>query len=663
MKIEVWTGQTKAPQSTMLFPVLLGKEDEDRVFLLMQTEGKPHGIDNLKEECMSVLTHAVVEGEGEGYVRLESALKELNGLLKGFVLSDAVRDVHAVVGLLEKDGTLHLSHVGRAEAYVVRDGNAIQVTEYYRGKPPSAFMHIVSGEVQEKDHFIVSTQRLLRSMTPAQLAHMVHQSGDNAVESIVSTLTAEKEIACVLHISIATKVSIVTPGATSTRNMPRMRPQVSTTSFTLTDAVGGVLKKIQLPSLLSRKKHGEPLLSSLRERSSQFFKDLFHPERKQRAHLLLLAGAAAIFLIIWVGVQLSLTSQRSSTREQLQQTLTQVTTDIATAETRQLAGEIDGANANLERAEQGAKQIIANESGLFRSEALDLLDRIKSKREEMNHIIRLVPPRIMANISAKKSDVMALGFIGYPNGEFVVYDRQDLYRVSLNSVENSDRLNADELILDGVSFPRFSANIFLTTGNSIIEVSGDQPTTMKTEDSAGWVTGVDMKTYLRYLYILAPERKQIYKYEHLTNKYGPPSEYNVSGDLTGAIDMTIAGPVFVLRDLAASGGASGDRDVVKLLRGEKQTFTIRNLPVGALKNVSKIYKSSSTGNFYFLDPVDKRIIITSNDGDIGDSLYLKQYILDSDQVGKLKDLYVDAEDTQLYILDDKKVYAVDLQSR
>ena len=83
--------------------------------------------------------------------------------------------------------------------------------------------------------------------------------------------------------------------------------------------------------------------------------------------------------------------------------------------------------------------------------------------------------------------------------------------------------------------------------------------------------------------------------------------------------------------------------------------------IKTLNGVTKIFKSSPTGNFYFLDSEGKRIIVTTNDGDLGDSLYLKQYLLDSDQVGNLKDLYVDAEDARLYVLDEKKLYAIDLQ--
>lgn len=668
MKIEVWKGQTKAPSGTALVPVVLGEQKGERVFLIMQSEGHASGSDNLREECTNVLKHAVLEGEGDGYDRLESALKELNGLLKGFLVSGAVKDVNAVVGLLEKGGTLHISHVGRAEAYVIRDGTAVQITEYSRTKAPMAFMHIVSGPVQSRDHFIIATTRLLRSMTPAQLAQTVQHGGETAVHTIVQTLAAEKEAACILHIALtgSAQEEEETPREINRPTNTRRGRGREKNMSSLLSGVSGIVNRVDWSTLFTRvrgpKGNMKKTASSFTIMVSQFLKDLYDPDRKRRAHLLLLAGSAAAFLIIWMLVQLTLSSQRSQTKGELATLVKQINADISTAETRQLAGDTDSANAILERADQHAREVMTNESGLYLSEARELLDRIKSKREEMNRVIRVTPPRVMANLSGKKADIAAQGFIGLSNGEFLVYDRQDLYSVSLNTVENADHLGSEELILDGDNFPRYQSKIFMTTGNSVIEILNGQPTTMKTEDAAGWVTGTDIKTYLRYLYVLAPERKQIYKYERLASRFGPPAEYNVNGDMTGALDMTITGPVYVLRDTSASGGKTDEREVVKLLRGEKQTFNIRNLPPEALNGVTKIFKSSTSGNFYFLDPKNKRVVVTTNDGDLGDSLYLKQYVLDSDQVGTPKDLFVDAEDTRLYVLDEKKLYAIDLQA-
>ena len=185
-----------------------------------------------------------------------------------------------------------------------------------------------------------------------------------------------------------------------------------------------------------------------------------------------------------------------------------------------------------------------------------------------------------------------------------------------------------------------------------MELIEGQPTAMKTDDPAGWLTGPDIETYIRFLYVLSPQNNQILKYERLSNRYSEPSEYNVNGDLTGALDMTIDSDVYVLRQ----GG-----EVTKLFRGEQRNFTIRNLPIGALENTTKIFKASDRGNIYFLDPEEGRVIVTRTDDDLGESLYLKQYVLEGDQIGTLQDLYIDPDETQLLILDEKRLYSINLQ--
>jgi hypothetical protein len=296
--------------------------------------------------------------------------------------------------------------------------------------------------------------------------------------------------------------------------------------------------------------------------------------------------------------------------------------------------------------------VMDNELGLYRMEALDLLERIRSKREEINNIVRLAP-RVVANLAAKTSDVAARGFIGLSDGEFMAYDRQHLYRVLLNSVENPRRLTDEELIVAGISFPRYQTLVFQTTGNALIEIIAGQATVMKTEDPAGWVTGQAMEAYLRYLYILSPENNQIYKYERLSNRYGNPAPYNINGALGNAIDMAIDGNIYVL---IANGS------IVKLLRGEVKPFVIRHAPEGLLKDTTKIFKVLD-GNLYLLDPVGARIIVISDGGATGESSYLKQFVLEGNQIGKLADLYVDPDEARVYVIDEKRIYAVDLGTK
>ena len=671
MQVEIAMGQTSMSYPGIsLIPIVLGDARDERVFLLLQIEGKNEGIDHLRDEVVNILTHAILDADGGVYERLESSLKELNGLLKGFFLSEVVRDIHAIIGVLTQDNILHLSHAGRAEAYLIRDGAASQITEYVRGKASSSFTHIVTGDLEAGDHVVVSTQRLLRSLTPAQLTKIIQRGGD-VLSSIIHTLEGEKESAVLAH--------LVVQG----RNEPRrlddqiekssLRSHVALQAGSMVSGVSSAIKNAVNSSEITTKIRGVPskACSAISHYVSVFFsiitnlqKDLSNPQRKRRAHFLLLAGAIGAFIVVWIAIQLLVTGQRSQTQSQFEALLEQITSDISIAENRQLGGDPDSANLILKRAEERARQILSNESGLFRSDALKLLERITAKREEINKVVQVLPTTL-ANLSAKNPDVKAEGFVSVSKGEFLVYDNKDLYRVALNSVDLLEQLDAGDRFLRSANFPRFQSTVFLTSGNSLSEFANGQLTTMKTEDAAGWLTGKDIETYLRYLYVLVPEKKQIFKYERLSGRYGPPIEYNVSGDISGALDMTIAGPVYILRNSAdaKTDAAQAEPEVIKLFRGEKQSFVIRNLPPDAMKGVTRILKSSPTGNFYFLDPVNKRVVVTTNDGDLGDSLYLKQYVLNADQIGVLQDIAVDQDDTRMYLLDDHKIYVLELSGK
>ena len=654
MDIALQTGHTKANAGESLVSLSLTSERGEHACLLLQIGASPKDAKTLEEECTTIVKHALLDSEGDSWSRLDGTLKEMNGLFKGLLVSETVQDIHALLAIMDAKKMLHVSHAGRAEAYLVRGGQTSQITEYSKGKPSPVFVHISSGQLEPRDIVVFSTQRLLRTVTPAQLSQL-SQRGDQLLDEIIIQLDAERE-----HASVAT---LHVPGKNQRvlEDEPASRPAVSSRRTGRQRSGASFLSRFSglLPVVTKRLRSGvaasaglSGFTKALRERASEFLADLKHPERKRRAHLLLLASAVAAFLVIWMVVRLSTSSQRSKTRAELEDLVTKINTEIRTADNRRLTGDIDSANAILQQAEERAKQVMDSESGLFRVEALDLLDRIRSKREEINNIIRL-PPRLVVNLSAKNPDVEAQGIIGVGDGEFTIFDRQDLYRVLLNSVDDPDRLSDEELIMDGANFSRYKSLAFLTTGNSVIEMIANQPTTMKTEDTAGWKSGNDIETYLRFLYILSPEKNQIYKYERLSNRYGPPVEYNVNGTLSKALDMVIDSSVFVLNE---------DGTVTKLLRGEVQPFVIRHAPDDVLADATKLFKVTDS-NIYFLDPKRARVIVTTDGGGTGEASYVKQYVFESDQIGTLQDLFVDPDQAHLYVLDEKRLYVVDLATK
>lgn len=659
MEVTVRAGSTKAPRDTKLEALSLVSARGESVLLLMEMLGKERDVQTAQRECEGIVRHALLETEGDAAERLDGTLKELNGLLKGMLLSRAVEDAHLIIAVLDEEDTLHVSHAGRAEGYLIRKGVASQVTEYTSGKPTPAFVHIASGKLERRDDIILSTQRLLRTLTPAQMAKL-GQHEERLLDHLIRTLEAEGEHAALALISVSAAVQQPLPQrsvALPSRRIGRSTSLKSRGRFPVLPSIEVVVPLLARAATAGGRSIARagtviiPLLNvgRIRALSQSFLDDLVHPERKRRAHFLLLAGAVALLLMIWVVVHLFTSTQRSKTRAELVALVEQINQEIQTAENRRIIGDTDAANAILERAQERAKQVMDSESGLFRVEALNLLERIRSKEEEINNIVRL-SPRVVAHLAAKAPDIVAQGMIGLSDGEFIVYDRQNLHRVLLNAVEAPSRISETELIIDGIGFPRFQTLLFLTTGNGVMEIINGQPVLMKTEDPRGWVGAKVATTYLRYLYLLAAQEKQIFKYERLSNRYASPVEYNVNGDLTGAIDMAIDGSVYVLKE----GGT-----VLKLFRGETQPFVIRRAPEGLLKDATIIYKHP-IGRFYFLDPAHARIIVVSDGGASGEAAYVKQYVLEGEQVGTLKDLYVDPDEAHLYVLDEKRVFVVDL---
>lgn len=659
MDVSVQTGFTKAPRDVSLVSLELRSARGEPVVFLMEIVARSADVRLVERECETVVQQALLETEGDAAQRLDSTLKELNGLLKGFTLSRAVEEVHMLLGILDESQTLHVSHAGRSEAYLIRRGAASQITEYSPGKPTPAFVHIASGLLEAKDMVLFSTQRLLRAVTPAQLTQIV-QHEDKVLTSITRSLEAEQEHASLALLAMpvsakkAPEEEVVLPRRSAARTR---RGRTSASVFASSASAAKNLLDLTGRMFSGVRAKGMPVrldflpVERMRSGLKNFLEDLVDPKRKKRAHMLLIAGALAVLLTIWAGAHLITSSQQGKTKAELQQLIDDINKELQVAENRRVIGDSESANSILSRAEQMAKEVLSNESELFRMEANDLLGIIRSKQEELNNVVRL-SPRVVANMSGKAADVSAKGMVAVGDGEFLAYDSSSLYRVVLNSVEDPKAITeGDDVLISGTWLPRFSISAFLTSGHAMLELVDGQIAAAKTDDPAGWVSGTDVEGYLRFLYVLAPDAKQIYKYERQNTRYTAPVGYNVNGDLTGAIDMAIDGNVYVLKE----GGT-----VLKLFRGETQPFSLRRAPEGVLSGTTKIFKVQN-GNFYFLNPQTKRVIVATDGGSTGESTYVRQYVLENDQVGTLKDLFVDADQSRLYVMDEKRIYGIDLQ--
>ena len=647
MDLNIQTGQTKAPSGVKLIAQTHKSALNEQVILLLQVHASPSESKTLEKEAVDIMKHALLETEGEAAHRLDGTLKELNGLFKGLLAARKLDDVHAILAIIDATGSLHVSHAGRAEAYVIRGGSASQITEYTRGKPTPAFVHIASGSLENGDHVVCATQRLLRTLTPAQLSKLAPH-GDGLTDEIISALQSEKEISALSHVHV---VGSLAPQKTPRKKKAPARKPGNRRGRRRSGASAGSILSTVTAALISLWESIQSLglLARVQDIVTGVLSDLGDPKRKRRAHLFILATVFGAILLIWIIVNVTVGGKNSAVEAELQQIITEVEQDLETAENRYLTGEIDSANAILQRAYEQISYVIDHPSEKFRKEAHLILGRVRSKQEQVNNIERH-PPNVVAELADRHPDVSARGIIGLGEGEFYAYDAQSIYRILLNTVEDPEKVVDEELIRHGTPFPRYQSTVFQTNAGTIVEIIDGQSTTMKTEDPAGWIAGTAMEAYLRYLYVLSPENNQIYKYERFSNRYSSPSEYNIDGNLEGALDVAIDGNVYILKE----GGT-----IVKLFRGEAKSFTIDHLQENLLQGSTKIYKVFD-GNFYILQPGEKRVVVVEDSDASGNASYVKQYILEGQGIGVLRDLYVDEDETKLYVLDEKRLYSIDL---
>ena len=115
MDMVVKTGSTRAPRSVLLSCTEERSAQGERTVMLFEIHGDESAAKTVRRECENVLRHAFLDTEGAATERLDGALKELNGLLKGMLVSGAIEDLHMLIAAVEDGGMMHVSHAGRAE--------------------------------------------------------------------------------------------------------------------------------------------------------------------------------------------------------------------------------------------------------------------------------------------------------------------------------------------------------------------------------------------------------------------------------------------------------------------------------------------------------------------------------------------------------------------
>jgi len=149
-------------------------------------------------------------------------------------------------------------------------------------------------------------------------------------------------------------------------------------------------------------------------------------------------------------------------------------------------------------------------------------------------------------------------------------------------------------------------------------------------------------------HIFSPENNEIFGFSKTISGYenGSPWLKDKSLPLSKVNSMGIDGYVYLL---------TGEGEIIKLLTGAPVEFKQAELTM-PLHNPTRLVINDRLKHLYVLDPTNKRVVVYDTLGNL-----TAQYLLPNSQ--KLKDITVSVNEESLFILDDSKVYEVQLKDK
>lgn len=632
-------------------------EEGGQIFVTLEIQNNPVDAEEIGGVIFEMMQKIFFEDLSvDPYERFEGALKEINRVLAEFrqqKMSGYIGNLNVVVAAVVGN-QLFLTQCGDAEAYLIRKRYVSIISEGLSDDTGSAediFVSIANGEVEPGDFVLFSTSRLIRYISKTDLGQCIHKSSVveslNEIQDVISTeilgrvgLTgilfkkaASGEVAEIERKVDEETTSVLESGASKeSASVRRMTGKFLNIFKGRKPARGG--------RRVSASEVGGEALSVL-SKGWQFFKrGLFSGGFGKEKLLSLL-----IIVIVVLLIGMVFAGGRQSKREEIAElntVLNQVQERIAQAETRGTYDK-EAAKLILDRAYEDARRVL--DSGHFRDKAGMFLLEIEETRDRLDNVERIREPKVVADLTTKRSDISALGFANVRDRVFV-YDSNGLYEIVLDQVQDPLTVSDDEVIVSATGFGERNSILFLTQRGNIIEFREGVMSVMNTEDG-NFRRGISLLAWGSRIYILDNIEGQIWRYTYrgLREVFGPGESYITDDtEITDAIDFAIDANIYVL---------SEDGGISKFYAGTKQDFYVNNPPFAMFKSPEIIYTNDRLDQIYVLDSRDARVLVYDKESQTGNIRYSAQYVFDD--VGEVRDIYADPDSQKVYVLTENKV--------
>lgn len=629
--------------------IFIGRGDEsflenysyEKIYMTLEILNNQAEAEDIGEAIFANFKQRFYESaNADPYQRFEEALKDANRTietLKEEKVSRFIGNLNIAIGALI-EGTLYISTVGDAEVYLVRKKFVSAISEGLAEESKNeTFVNIANGTLEPFDRIVFSSTRLLRYITKGELGRIFSNPGYVKIgnelaelQDFIMTEILGRSAVIGISVSESAQESEEEGEGGVFEEESSIQGRLHSIIGRITGVFGAVRGKIS--SMIPEKflpSHPKPKLPKIK-----------FPKEMSRERLLLII---VILLVVLVGGVFWIRTQGSARRAiaEQQSKLNHVHELMNDAVT---TGQFDKTKA-AELLSAGEKETLeVLNSRYLRGEAVKILDEIQKQRDSLDEVKR-VTPTLLADFSEKRPNVNTLGLLNIKD-RLYGFEYNALYEMVLDKLQEPLTMSDVETVILGAAYPDGNSLLFLTRTGKMLEFTQGRFPQVTTKDGI-WKKGIDMKSYHDRVYILDPERNQIWRYIRRREGFDEGQQYNQNADLSKAVSLAIDSSIYVL---------NADGTVIQLYQGQKQEYPLRRAPLSAIETPAKIYTSPELNHIFILEPDKQRVILFRKDTKNGGAQYQTQYVFE--KTGALRDFLV--ADNRLYVMDDKRVYFINL---
>jgi|SRR3989339_304872 len=594
------------------------------------------------EKIFEILVkHIVATEESDFYNRFEEALKKLNHDFLEFEkdLQQNILEKMSISISVFVDDHLYLSQHGiDIEVYLIRSRHVSIISGGLdeKGKENELFVNIASGKLEDSDIVLSSTERLLRYITKFDLGKMF--TGKNiaeALEALKQSLSIELSNQICVSVN---RINIIKEDEAEQIHLPKTEEKIISSGQTpkQKDQIKKFLKDLH--------KKAKELQAKLRQKDiSNIWNNLI----SSRYRLPIILGGVILILIILLFI-IQANAKSKKELKAMDDLLNQVELNIQTAISK---GTYDKETAGniLKKAEEDARIVFnSGYSRELRSKTSQILTEIQKQRDNLDKIVRVTTPQLVADLTSVRDDINALGIILSLEKNLYVYEYNALYTITGDEIADKVTIDNTEQVISGTYNEDENELLFLTSNDKIISYKNGNFQFIDTSDGA-WRSGNRIVSYSGKIYLLSPENNQIYRYQADRNGYGKAENYNVDAELANTIDLTIDGLIYLVDNNA---------DLQILSHGEIQNFSIQKAPIQKISQANRIFTEIEIPHLYLLDSLNNKIIVYLKDTNTGNLIYSTQYLFEN--IDEIQDFTIDKDSKSLYLLTKQKVYRMDI---